>query len=64
MPKKLPRMEIFRPSPALVDEALLSFDQMRRQLGGLTEQELLDFVGRDTQIDAKEKKEKDLQDDF
>lgn len=42
--KVLPKMESFNPSSLLVEEALLSFDQMRRQLKA-TEKELQEFVG-------------------
>ncbi len=49
-PKKvLPKMEGFVPSSPLVEEALLSFDQMRRQLKA-TEKEMKAFVG-DRQIE-------------
>ena len=52
----LPKMEGFIPSPQLVDDSLKSFDQMRREFGG-TDEDLLDFVGRDTEIESEGKKD-------
>ncbi len=52
----LPKMEGFIPNSPLQEESLKSFDQMRRQFGG-TDDDLLDFVGRDTEIESEGKKE-------
>ena len=58
----LPKMQGFIPNSPIQEEALKSFDQMRRQFGG-TDKDLLDFVGEDTEIEAKDAKETTAQDD-